>query len=1047
MHPRFPTSPRVLLAVLVTLIASAVVAAPAAAQYFGRNKVLWEDHDFHVLQTQHFDIYYYPEDNPLIDEAARMAERWYERLSPTFGHRFAERKPIILYANHADFQQTTITGGLIGEGTGGFTEALKNRVVMPFTAVNAETDHVLGHELVHAFQYDIQNHLARAGQAGRGLQRLPLWMIEGLAEYLSQGREDPQTAMWVRDAVLHDHLPARRDLERDPRFSPYQFGQAFWAWVGGRWGDATVIRLYVTANVLGVEEAIEQVLGSEADAVFDAWAATIRDDYGPILAARRPVTEVATRILDERAGRSLDIAPALSPDGRWLAFLSTRDLLSIDLFLADARSGEVIDRLVSARRDPHFDALRFVESAGGWSPDSRRLAFAVVERGDNRLAIVDVESRRVERRIPIPGVEALESPTWSPDGRYLAFSGMAHSVSDLYLYDLETERTLRLTDDPYSDIQPAWSPDGRHLVFVTDRGADTDFGSLDFAPLRLATLEVGDPEAAGRGITVLDLMPGAKLRNPQFSPDGASLYFIADPEGIADVFRYDVATGAVEAVTRVQTGVTGITDLSPALSVAADSGEIAISVLDDGGWTIYRLGVAGAAPAPVAAAGASAVAAGDLRRAAFLPPIEAVADAPLVTAYLERPALGLPRREIPEERVEYDPNISLDYLGPVAGVGFDQYGLGLGGSVTAYWSDILGRHQIGGTLIGGSTGGSDLSSSLGGQLFYLNRANRIQWGIGGAHIPYTSASTRVGSTVVEIDGQPVRADVIEQLRQEVLIDEVSLLGAYPFSLNRRLEAEIGYTHYGFDAELERVLAIGNNVLDRETTQISAQPSFDYSQASLAYVGDSSFFGIASPIAGSRYRLEVESTFGDLQFETGLADYRRYFWRRPVTLAVRGLFFGRFGDDAEDPRLTPLNVGRATLVRGYDVDSFELSECTRPEGSTACPEFDRLLGSRMAVAGAELRVPLFGSEEYGLFELPFLPTELLAFVDLGVAWTEDESPELDFVEDSVERVPVASAGVGLRVLLGGYIPIQVYYAHPFQRPQEDGVFGFLIASGF
>src|SRR5688572_6284732 len=139
---------------LVFVAFTLVLSATADAQYFGKNKVQWEAFDFKVLQTEHFDIYYYEQEADLVHDVGRMAERWYARLSRVFNHSF-KRKPIVLYANAADFHQTTTTGGFIGEGTGGFTDQFMNRIVLPLTGDFAENDHVLGHEMVHVFQYDI----------------------------------------------------------------------------------------------------------------------------------------------------------------------------------------------------------------------------------------------------------------------------------------------------------------------------------------------------------------------------------------------------------------------------------------------------------------------------------------------------------------------------------------------------------------------------------------------------------------------------------------------------------------------------------------------------------------------------------------------------------------------------------------------------------------------------------------------------------------------------------------------------------------------------
>ena len=244
-----------------TAILLAILAPPAVeAQYFGRNKVQFDDFDFRVVETDHFDWYYYPEEAEAVEDAARMGERWYERLARTFQHDFEASKPIILYADHPDFQQTNTLSGFIGEGTGGVTESLKNRVIMPLTGSYWDTDHVLGHELVHAFQYNIAQ--SRRGGGLQGLMTLPLWLIEGMAEYLSVGREDPLPAMWIRDAIRRDELPTIRQMTRDTRYFPYRYGQALWAYIGGTYGDDAVVQVYRRALRVGFEGAIEGLFGA-----------------------------------------------------------------------------------------------------------------------------------------------------------------------------------------------------------------------------------------------------------------------------------------------------------------------------------------------------------------------------------------------------------------------------------------------------------------------------------------------------------------------------------------------------------------------------------------------------------------------------------------------------------------------------------------------------------------------------------------------------------------------------------------------------------------
>ena len=71
-----------------------LVPATADAQYFGRNKVQYDSFDFQVLATEHFDIYYYEDGEEVIQDAARMAERWYARISRLLDHQMSSRQPL-----------------------------------------------------------------------------------------------------------------------------------------------------------------------------------------------------------------------------------------------------------------------------------------------------------------------------------------------------------------------------------------------------------------------------------------------------------------------------------------------------------------------------------------------------------------------------------------------------------------------------------------------------------------------------------------------------------------------------------------------------------------------------------------------------------------------------------------------------------------------------------------------------------------------------------------------------------------------------------------
>src|SRR4051812_2583903 len=82
----------------------------AQAQYFGRNRVQYSSFDFKIIQTEHFDVYYYERERVAAMDAARMAERSYARLSKVLNHDFRERKPTFYSPSHRTFRRPTRWG-------------------------------------------------------------------------------------------------------------------------------------------------------------------------------------------------------------------------------------------------------------------------------------------------------------------------------------------------------------------------------------------------------------------------------------------------------------------------------------------------------------------------------------------------------------------------------------------------------------------------------------------------------------------------------------------------------------------------------------------------------------------------------------------------------------------------------------------------------------------------------------------------------------------------------------------------------------------------
>lgn len=1018
---RFRPIPFCGLAAAVATAAILFSASPAVAQYFGSNKVQFREFDFQVLTTPHFDIYYYPEQEQAVQLAARMAERWYARLSLVLDHRLQGRQPLILYAAHPHFQQTNVTSGPIGEATGGFTEGLKRRIVMPFAGGLAETDHVLGHELVHAFQFDIAEQTGRAG----AMMALPLWFVEGMAEYLALGRTDAHTAMWVREASFLERMPAVGELD-SPRFFPYRYGHAFWAYVAGRWGDAAVGRLFSAALASGsTEAAIETALGVDEGSLTRDWHEATRRMYEPWLETTRGAGEFAEPVVSgARSSGDVNVAPAISRDGRRVVFLSDRSLFSIDMYVADVDSGRVTRRIVTTAADPHFDSLQFLRSAGTWAPDNRRLMFAALSAGRPVLTIIDVDTGRVERERTFPEFGEIFNPAWSPNGRQVAFSALTGGLLDLHLYDLETDTVRALTRDPFAELDPAWSPDGGQIAFATDRFT-SDLKSLAFGEYRLGLVQVTTGQ-----IRHLPAFETGRQSRPQWGEDGTALYFVGTPDGIANVYRMDLGerstdTGSITRLTNLRSGVSGITPLTPALSVAATVPRMVFTVFGQNAYDLYRADVRAQASPSVLLRSESS------RDAAWLPPNTALPSE--VTSLLADPARGLPEATTHQSR-PYQARLSLAAVGPpTLGIGADRFGAYGAGGVSLLFTDMLGEHALGTTI--------QVTSRLeefGGVATYLNKRARWNWGIIADQTPLVSGSFAQALGVVE--GQPV---IVQQEHRIVQTNRAAAgVVQYPFSRAQRLEAIAGIRTLSVSQRVDsRVFsALSGQLLDEQRDDLPGQGRLTFGEASAALVYDWSVAGATAPIVGQRYRFEYTQVAGALQYGGVLGDFRRYLMPlRPFTIGLRAIHYGRYGRDSEDPRLPPLFLGDPGLVRGYQVQSFTAAEC--PVAGQGCRVFDRLLGSRIAVANVEFRFPLAGLFTRRTFYGP-LPVDVAVFGDLGAAWSSEARPSLA----EPERL-ARSVGVAVRVNAFGYAVGELAYVRPLDRPGRGWLWQFNLTPGF
>jgi hypothetical protein len=1018
------------VATLALVLAGGV---PAAAQnYFGQNQVQYDRFKWEITETEHFLIYSYPEERTATKVAARMAERAYARLSRILDHQFREKKPIMLFASRTDFGQNNVTGDL-GEGTAGVTEATRHRMLLNFTGDYRSFEHVLTHEMVHAFQYDV---FAR-GKAGNGLQTLaqympPLWFAEGMAEYLSLGPASTTTTTWMRDAALFGKIPTIEQLTKEPdKYFPYRFGHSLWAFVGQKWGDEAIGQIMNSVPSVGVERAFKRELGVSFQDLGDEWREDLQTRLLPAVGGMERPRKFAQPLLsEEKSGGEIFLAPALSNDGKTIAFLANGSLLRgqvfIDLWIGDAETGKRAGRMVRSTFDSDFEELRLLYSQSAFSPDGQTLAVTGQRRGKDVLYLFDVQSRKQIKRFDL-ALETVSGPSWSPDGERIVFSGMNGGITDLYVINADGAGLRRLTTDGYGDFQPQWSPDGKTIAFATDREG-ASFSLLKFNAWRIALLDV-----ATGATTVLPNQAGLNL-NPQWAPDGKSIAYVSDRTGTANVFLYDLDTHEHYQLTNVTGAVSALTEFSPAISWARQADRLAFTYFEDERYTIWAVNNPRT-----------------LRRAPYRDPApQTIVVAPVasdsatktvsVVAMLDSFNIGLPDttrfRTYP-----YHIRLQADYATrPSVGYTPDALGRSVFGGTTLVLSDMLGNNHV---AISGEVNGrlSEARAFVG----YTNLSRRWQFSTGFSQGPYYFLSADSLSNTAEpgvaLENQQITTYVARQAFG---------VTAYPFTRFTRMELGAGFNNIDRSRWfVTRKVFGGSSAGGYDVDSTHRDPSLNYFDGQLALVSDNTLFGNTGPIMGRRFRLQVSPVVGSYNWIQYLADYRRYdpIIFNYLTIATRAYADLSIGTDETEFQKY---IARPDYVRGYDRNSNFYLSCPVVGANPSNCSAVQLLGSRVAVANVELRFPVVRRVELGFLPFDLPPLDGLFFYDIGLAWSQGQSvyaARPSGFDVSTQRYPLRSYGAGLRLNLFNYAILRWDYAVPIDQVGHKGVWTWSLWPSF
>ncbi len=957
---------------ILVILLLPVWTAPVRSQawIFGKNKVQYDQFEWNILHTPHFDIHFSDGYRDLAARTGLILEDGYRDVSSSFMHNIRWRIPVIVYGSHSAFQQTNTTWSFIPEGVQAFAEPNRRRVVLHFSGDNTDYRNTAVHELIHIFEFDIiYGNLLRSVFSRSLLFRIPLWLAEGCSEYYSKGFDD-EADMFMRDATIFNYIPGNLDYAGG--YMVYKAGQSVIDYIVKTYGQRKVVdimrRLKETRSI---DTALRETIGFSTSELTEEWSKYLRRRYWPMYADKDAPEKVGRRLTDHMEEHHYSNSkPEFAFGGESMVFYSRRGGLD-GIYLMNVVNGEVEKQLIEGNISDKFEILRSMKSNLAVNPAGDRLAFVAKSSGVNKMFIVDISRNEIIEEIDFP-LDFFFSPSYSPDGGSIAFSGVRNGQTDIYILKIDSRDMVQVTDDVEDEKDVSWFPSGKKLVYSRSSRIvnNPETGEGGRIASEYFSRDIGKDRSFG-DIWSVDIASGEKELiistdgddlSPLIIMGGREIIFCSNESGIFNLYRGSVEFGSYYRFTDVIGGL-----FSPAYSPEKD--RLLFTAFNSAGYDIFimdkfsedsdvsypsgKFASGTDDQAPPAPNDRDKLIEADEKIPAGSEPDSLAGADPLSQDYASAgkrdklaqsggeekfpevvidedsqenvdPDTVTARRERMKEKIgtveDYKTKFSPDYVSNGMGV-FYSTGYGFGFMNSIAFSDLLGDHRMHLSFnIHRSIEDSDILLSY----YYLKR--RIDYSFGIFHLKnyINSRVTSLGESFLDYR--------LFTERNYGIFSKIS----YPFSTFTRVELET----QGYVLEREFFDTVGSYwyaPTGEKVTRRLIQPT-------ISLVHDSAYYGNFGPVIGSRWMLSFSRSISlssdDISRAIAFYDYRRYipvFYRN--YLAFRAVGSVSTGQDSRY-----FFLGGPVTMRGYDYLQFQ--------------------GTRMMLFNLEYRYPLLDALIFG-----------------------------------------------------------------------------------